>query len=260
MEEERDKWVFLSHSNKDYDLVKIVRNKLEDEGSRPIMFFLKCLDDNTEVWELIRREIEARPRFILCKSRNTADPNGWVQKEFSYIIQQNKPYEVVDLDNLEVLEVSIARLLKRAKVFISASMQDAQLVEVLKKELLNASFDVIEHKVSLFGGQFNIQESITDVITGCAQKGYVICLWSHELTDHLEKEFEAAIRNTGNEGFVVPFVTDKKAYVNGRFYKDCHDSYGIYVIDASKGSDLEKARQIVAELQRLDAWKNKRGF
>lgn len=39
-------WVFLSHSNKDYDKVRTVRNILEEHGFRPLMFFLKCLDDD----------------------------------------------------------------------------------------------------------------------------------------------------------------------------------------------------------------------
>lgn len=51
-------WVFLSHSNKDYEKVRIVRNILEEHGFRPLMFFLKCLDDDKndeEVRRLIHR-------------------------------------------------------------------------------------------------------------------------------------------------------------------------------------------------------------
>ena len=44
-------WVFLSHSNKDYDRVKEVRNMLESMSFRPIMFYLLCLSDNDEVVE-----------------------------------------------------------------------------------------------------------------------------------------------------------------------------------------------------------------
>ena len=58
------------------------RNILEEQGKRPLMFFLKCLGDNDEIFELIKREIDARPRFILCKSQNTEDPSEWAQKEF----------------------------------------------------------------------------------------------------------------------------------------------------------------------------------
>lgn len=34
-------WVFLSHSNKDYEKVRIVRNILEEHGFRPLMFFFE---------------------------------------------------------------------------------------------------------------------------------------------------------------------------------------------------------------------------
>jgi hypothetical protein len=63
-------WVFLSHSNKDYDRVKEVRNMLESMSFRPIMFYLLCLSDNDEVDNLIKREIDARTRFIYCDSEN----------------------------------------------------------------------------------------------------------------------------------------------------------------------------------------------
>lgn len=77
-------WVFLSHSNKDYEKVKSVRDKLERDDFRPIMFFLKCLEDNDEIDDLIKREIDVRTRFILCDSEN-ARKSDWVQKEIEYI-------------------------------------------------------------------------------------------------------------------------------------------------------------------------------
>ena len=46
MKEEKDLWIFLSHSNKDYESVRKVRNLLEDEGRRPLMFFLKKRNRN----------------------------------------------------------------------------------------------------------------------------------------------------------------------------------------------------------------------
>lgn len=42
-------WVFLSHSNKDYEKVRQVRNILEQQGYRPLMFFLNCLNDDNEI-------------------------------------------------------------------------------------------------------------------------------------------------------------------------------------------------------------------
>ena len=73
-------WVFLSHSNKDYEKVRQVRNILEQQGYRPLMFFLNCLNDDNEIDELIKREIDSREKFILCDSKN-AQNSKWVQEE-----------------------------------------------------------------------------------------------------------------------------------------------------------------------------------
>lgn len=53
-------WVFLSHSNKDYEKVRQVRNILEQQGYRPLMSFLNCLNDDNEIHGLIKREIDSR--------------------------------------------------------------------------------------------------------------------------------------------------------------------------------------------------------
>ena len=43
---------FVSHSTKDFERVRLVRNALEDSGFRPILFYLKCLENETEVNDL----------------------------------------------------------------------------------------------------------------------------------------------------------------------------------------------------------------
>lgn len=70
MNENNEIWVFLSHSNKDYEKVRQVRNMLEEQSLRPQMFFLHCLNDDDEIDLLIKREIDCRTRFILCDSEN----------------------------------------------------------------------------------------------------------------------------------------------------------------------------------------------
>lgn len=35
-------WIFIFHSHLDIDIVRRIRNKLEDRGFEPLMFFLKC--------------------------------------------------------------------------------------------------------------------------------------------------------------------------------------------------------------------------
>ena len=38
---EDSSWVFISHSTKDFELVRLIRNALEGRGRRPILFYLK---------------------------------------------------------------------------------------------------------------------------------------------------------------------------------------------------------------------------
>ncbi len=90
-------WIFLSHSDKDYEKVRLVRNILEEEGLRPLMFFLLCLENEEEINDLIKREINCRTRFILCDSEN-AQASKWVQKEIEYIKSKDRIYERVDLN------------------------------------------------------------------------------------------------------------------------------------------------------------------
>lgn len=62
---------------------------LEDSSFRPLMFFLKCLNEEGEIDSLIKREIDCRTRFIYCKSENS-ESSHWVQKEVEYIRSQNR--------------------------------------------------------------------------------------------------------------------------------------------------------------------------
>lgn len=98
-------WVFLSHSHNDYDKVILVRNMLEKRKFKPLMFFLKCLENDTEIDSLIKREIDCRYRFILCDSAN-AKASKWVQEEVRYIKEQKKRYcETVNLDTMSIEQI-----------------------------------------------------------------------------------------------------------------------------------------------------------
>jgi hypothetical protein len=41
MEKPSEPWIFLSHANADIVAVRRVRNKFEDQGAHPILFYLK---------------------------------------------------------------------------------------------------------------------------------------------------------------------------------------------------------------------------
>ena len=41
-------WIFLSHSSKDIDKVRLIRNEFEKMGHYPLAFHLRCLSTDTE--------------------------------------------------------------------------------------------------------------------------------------------------------------------------------------------------------------------
>lgn len=95
--------IFLSHSSLDYEKVRKIRNAFEEVGCKPIMFHLKCLEqsDDEEVFGLLKREIDAREWFVLCKSKN-ADSSKWVRQEMNYVRQRKAPYVAqIDADEFE---------------------------------------------------------------------------------------------------------------------------------------------------------------
>ena len=77
-------WIFVSHSTKDFEGVRRVRDYLETKSQHPLLFFLKCIRDTDELDSLITREIEARTIFMLCDSPNSRSA-GWVQREIEFI-------------------------------------------------------------------------------------------------------------------------------------------------------------------------------
>jgi hypothetical protein len=63
-------YIFVSHSRKDNEKARRVRDHLESRSFEPILFNLKCLTDDDELTTLVKREIEARPCFLYLDSPN----------------------------------------------------------------------------------------------------------------------------------------------------------------------------------------------
>lgn len=174
MNSNNDIWVFLSHSNKDYEKVREVRNLLEEQNFRPLMFFLNCLNDDEEIDSLIKREIDSRKRFILCDSPN-AQSSKWVQKEVDYIKSKQRYYYTLNLNEpSEKIAQSILQFAGESTVYISYSRNDEPYYEQLKTMLHDdldlRVFDLKNDLIS--GGVFEAQ--ITEMIDKSLINGYVI--------------------------------------------------------------------------------------
>lgn len=106
--------IFLSHSHLDIEKVRQLRNILEALGFEPLLFFLRCMDEQEELEEIVKREIDARDVFLYCKSKHATE-SKWVQKEIEYI--RAKPYK-------RIFEINLDEAFETETVTFLASLAD----------------------------------------------------------------------------------------------------------------------------------------
>lgn len=177
-------WVFLSHSNKDYEKVRQVRNLLEEQSLRPLMFFLHCLNDDDEIDSLIKREIDCRTRFILCDSEN-ARKSHWVQKEVEYIKSQNRICETIDLSkSLDEIMSTLQDFINKTKIFISYNREEHELAEMVYNRLSLLDFAVYIDRAWDFNSTYhqNYKDAL-DYLEKSVVKanGYVIAIMNERI-------------------------------------------------------------------------------
>ena len=114
-------YVFISHSHQDIVKVRQIRNAMEEEGFEPLCFYLKCLSDEDEIEDLIKREIDAREWFVYIDSPN-ARASGWVRKEREYIASLgSKQIITIDLETAGSMQDVSAKLIRGLRVVILCS-------------------------------------------------------------------------------------------------------------------------------------------
>lgn len=191
-------YVFLSHSHRDYEKVRIIRDLLEKEGFRPLMFFLKCLEKKeykelTEI--LIKEEIDSRQRFILCESEN-AVKSDWVKFEIKHIKETNRPYEIVNLDwSNEKIEGAIRNFKKRSTVFLAYPNNLYKLAVAANNELKKLDFRTfIDIEQITYGDKYDAR--IIKSLNEASSDGYVLVFLDENLKEssYLYHEISIALR------------------------------------------------------------------
>ena len=205
-------WIFLSHSNKDFEQVREIRNELEKRGHKPIMFYLKCLEnDNALLPDLLRREIAAREWFILCDSPN-AQASRYVRDEVELIkSMEGKAFEVMDLSKgLQTELHKLIRISKRATVFLSYAyvQQDHEFAEKIRRALVKHDYRVWSDSAMMPGQDFaaTIHAAIDDAV----RHGFVLVLLSrNSLTNpncKHETEYALQLAAQTQRSNVVPVI------------------------------------------------------
>lgn len=205
-------WVFLSHSNKDYEKVRQVRNLLEEQSLRPLMFFLHCLNDDDEIDSLIKREIDCRTRFILCDSEN-ARKSHWVQKEVEYIKSQNRICETIDLSKSmgEILS-DLQDFINKTRIFISYNREEYLLAEMVNNRLSRYDFSVYIDRAWDFNSTYhqNYKDALVFLEDSVVKtNGYVIAIMNERILNPCSGsryELTKAIRDNRNLGKNAPNI------------------------------------------------------
>ena len=247
-------FVFLSHSHLDYEKVIVVRDLLEKEGFRPLMFFLKCLEK--EGYEeltktLIKEEIDNRHRFVLCDSQN-AKESDWVKFEVEHIKETNRPYETVNLDwPEEKIAEAIERFKKRSTVFLSYPRKQAELARVVNEKLKQHDFKTFFDEDDLQVGDL-YAEVIENGIAEASTNGYVLAFMNEDFRrgSWQYKEFETAMEYHGK---IIPVLTSSLSS-EGRMMMMIN---GIQWIDVQNMSISEASDCIVDNLMRIDRKNNR---
>ena len=216
-------WVFLSHSNKDYEKVRLVRNMLEEENLRPLMFFLHCLNDDDEIDTLIKREIDCRTRFILCDSNNAKD-SKWVQKEVEYIKSKDRIYETIDLAmSIDEIKDKLRDFITRTRIFVSYNREEVALAKAFALRIQKYDFSVYMDMLYDYTQQYT-QDYAKDTISNLdasVTNGVVVAFVNSRVLSspkdipgscryELCRAIERANAKKENKLNVITFVKDKE--------------------------------------------------
>lgn len=238
--EKKGQWVFLSHSFKDFHSVRLLRNILEGQGLYPIMFFLKCLDDDDELDSLIKREIRSRTNFILCDSDNSR-ASKWVQKEVQFIKQLNRNYEIIDISKIRIDEndadEKIHQLARRTTLYLSFDNKYEGIAYAMFLRLKKYDFNLILHPLYDFKEK-QYYQCVTGKFTELMDSGIVAVIigdWILYAKNPNTVELLSAIEKNRREESLclLPLVLEQsiddiiskdpmKRILSGQYYSYCN--------------------------------------
>ena len=219
-ESDKERWVFLSHSTKDFHAVRRLRNLLEEEGLYPLMLFLRCMNDEDELDSLIKREIESRTDFILCDSEN-AKASRWVQKEVKFIKSLARHYEVINVDNIEPdpakAKEQIRQISKKTTLIFAFDQEHEHLAYQMYTRLSKYSFKLLLAPLYDSFEAKDSYECTSDPLSELIGKGIVSIIvgdWISNPGDSRTKELLSALeRDSMNDShYLAPIVFEKRVY------------------------------------------------
>ena len=247
-------WVFLSHSNKDFEKVRIVRNLLEENGFRPIMLYLRSKEDPSKVEELrqlIYDEIDHRNRFIYCKSPN-AEASTWVEDEVNYIKRKDRIFDTINIELPESeLKEKLDGFRKKSNIFISYQRDDLEIAKSIANRLKKYEFNVwIDFSDLRVGDDF--QKEIQNALLKAVNNGYVVTLLNDRVFDShgwTRAELKLALqKGEYPEKSMIPVVQDTVLWNKIGDDPELKKLHTINAIDSSAIKPAERCDFIVDEI------------
>lgn len=216
-EKKANGWVFLSHSSKDYESVKLVRNYLEDNGFSALMFYLKCLenrDNDKSVQDIIKSEIEARNIFVLCNSEN-AKSSYWVRKEFHYVkTLKNKIIKEIDMETFKYRKATalsvLDTLINNATLYFIYHSENKEIVTKIYDFLNSKGFKILKNYSNTTSNTNNKKsENFASAIEEASEQGTILIFLSEKVLHSrwFWTEKEIALE-TSNKKFIIPIILD----------------------------------------------------
>lgn len=210
--------IFLSHSHKDVEKVRKIRDILEILNCEPLMFFMKCLDDNNvELEDFIKREIEARNIFLYCKSENS-EKSEWVQRELEYIrsFDEKRLYEI-DIEtgfNIGIINllICIQNIIKSNKVFIVGSEIDKNIMHVISEYLTEKGMLTTGEDLKEKIGLSNIEKLVKNIDEVINEGRFIFLCTPNIINSKMSLHIIEKVITEKGEYILVKLKGDKKIY------------------------------------------------
>jgi len=243
-EKKANGWVFLSHSSRDYQDVKVVRNYLEENGFSAIMFYLKSLENDSRkhhIKPLLEWEIQDRNIFVSCNSKY-AKKSKWFRWERRYAKSlSSKIYREIDMDRLKYERCTqlskLDSLIKQATLFFLYSHKDNRKVNKVYDYLESIGFRTFKDTRDIKIGE-RIEEKINNAITSTIDKGAVLIFLSQNALESkwFWKEKGMALNQNA---FIIPILLDKIPIWKFTIFKD------MFYLDISNGFKEQEQKELL---------------
>ncbi len=189
-----------------------MREIFESLNYEPLLFYLKCLDDdNDELEDFIKREIDARNIFVYCKSRNSEN-SIWVQKELQYIRNSDaRRLYTIDIDlaldqTLVTLLISLSDFVKRNNIYISCSHQDEEICQKIRIFLIKHGYSIIRFE------SFDYKDEHDETLKEIIKNGIFMPIITKKYLDSIYcmSELESAlfIIDYGIKPLIMPLIVN----------------------------------------------------